>query len=334
MRTSLGRRVLDECIFVCVGIWVVAKSRREWLRLLLRQFGRGVFLVRGAVPILANEKFLWRKLFDHDPRFVTVTDKVAAKDWVVAQGIDCKMPQTLWSGTDARTIPDAVWETPMYLKAAHGCQMNIPVPESPEDRERVIGEANAFLDQDHGTRRREWAYSGVPRRLIAEEAIGSDRELIDIKYYTYGEKVEQILTRVDGATSSDLRWALQHDGRYALFDPMGEFDARAEHAKLPDIAYKGLEIASQIGRQFDHIRVDILTDGETIYLGELTVYSRAGTAYGQGHYLAAPMNRSWDLRRSWFLTTQQPGWRGIYAAALKRALDRRHGPQLQSGHAR
>lgn len=35
----------------------------------------------------------------------------------------------------------------------------------------------------------------------------------------------------------------------------------------------------------------------------------------------AQITRAWDIRRSWFMTTPQPGWRGEYADALRRVLD-------------
>jgi hypothetical protein len=32
-----------------------------------------------AVPETYNQKYLWRKFVDHDPRFVTLSDKLACK---------------------------------------------------------------------------------------------------------------------------------------------------------------------------------------------------------------------------------------------------------------
>jgi hypothetical protein len=316
------RHFVDWSVLILVEMWVIVTANQELRRLRRRQRRYGVRRVTIAVPRLADEKFLWRKLFDHDPRFVTLTDKVACKEWVAAQGFDVKMPKTLWTGLDANEIPEAVWLQPIYIKASHGWQMNIPVLSPPENRGPIVAEANGYMDLEHGQASRQWAYRHVPRRLLAEEALFAGEELIEIKYYTYGAVVEQFVISRHGDPVTSGRWQRQDNGAYALDEAPTTVSPFIDRAPLPPAVDEGLRFASQIGACFDQMRVDTMTDGETVYLGELTVYNQAGRAQLQGHYMDAPMNRSWDLRRSWFLTTQQPGWRGAYAAALRRRLDR------------
>lgn len=318
----MRQRIRDEIVLFAVGIWIIGAMRREWLRLVFRQLKYGLLRVRVAVPRLANEKFLWRKAFDHDPRFAVVTDKLAAKDWVAAQGIAAKMPQTLWSGTDANDIPDDLWQQPIYIKATHGCQMNIPVLTPPEDRAAVIAAANAFLTREHGARQRQWAYSQVPRALIVEQAISPGTELMEVKYYTYGAVVEQFVLRRAGPPVTAARWLRQADGSFIRSNQPTVISKIIDQSPLPDVVYTGLALAAEIGALFDHMRVDTLMDGDDVYLGELTVYNIAGRVPLNGDKVDDHLNRSWDLRRSWFLTTPQPGWRGLYAAALRRKLDR------------
>ncbi|MBR2658199.1 MAG: hypothetical protein IKD58_17275 [Loktanella sp.] len=317
------QRLSDKLVFIAVGLWIIAHMRREWLRLVYRQLKYGLVRVRVAVPRLANEKFLWRKTFDHDPRFAVVTDKLAAKDWVAAHGFDVPMPKTLWTGTDANDIPEDLWQRPIYIKATHGCQMNIPVLTPPADREKVIAQANSFMAREHGARQRQWAYGQVPRALIAEEAIRPDKELMEVKYYTYGDKVEQFVLRRAGPPVTAARWLRQDEGLFSRSDIPTSISPIIDLTPLPDVARHGVKLASDIGQHFDHIRVDTLIDDDVIYLGELTVYNMAGRVALNGDKVDDVFNRSWDLRRSWFLTTPQRGWRGIYAAALRRALDRR-----------
>jgi hypothetical protein len=315
--------MFDWLVLRFAGVYVVFTMRREWLRLVLRQLRYGLVQVRVAHPRLANEKYLWRKTFDHDPQFVTVTDKAAAKDWVAEQGFDVRMPQTLWVGTDAHMIPDSVWERPFYLKATHGCQMNIAVMSAPEDRPAIIAKANAFLNQDHGARHRQWAYGGVPRQLIAEEVIAEGRPLTEIKFYTFGNVVEQYVVRRNGPPLSAARWMLNDDGAtYTRSDKRTATSPIIDLEPLPEIVPRAHELAARIGEHFDHVRVDVLIDGDDMYLGELTLYSIAGRVYERGDQVDDHMNRSWDLRKSWFLSTPQSGWRAFYARALRRRLDR------------
>jgi len=45
-----------------------------------------------------NEKFLWRKLFDHDPRFVVLSDKLACKEWVTERAPELAVAKVHWLG--------------------------------------------------------------------------------------------------------------------------------------------------------------------------------------------------------------------------------------------
>ena len=317
-------RIFDWVVLKAVGLWMILAFFREWKLLRRRQRRYGVTRISLAVPMLADEKFFWRKAIDHDPRFVTLTDKIACKEWVVAQGIDIKMPETFWVGTDANDIPQSAWDRPIYIKAGHGWGMNIPVVDPAADHVKIIDEANTYMDLEHGRARFQWAYRDVPKRLLAEEALFQDKPLIEIKYYTFGPIVEQFVISRHGDPTTSGRWQRESDGSYKLDDQPTTVSPIIDRAPLPPVADEGLRLASEIGAKFDQMRIDTMTDGDTMYLGELTVYNQAGRAQLQGHYEDAPLNRSWDLRQSWFLTTPQTGWRACYASALRRALDQRH----------
>ena len=57
------------------------------------------------------------------------------------------------------------------------------------------------------------------------------------------------------------------------------------------------------------MRVDLLTDGERLWLGELTVYNLGGVFPDCGHRADSNLSRAWDIGGSWFLTTQhQSPW--------------------------
>ncbi|MFQ1701592.1 hypothetical protein ACJ5NV_13465 [Loktanella agnita] len=315
--------IIDGAILLSVEGWVRVTAYRQWRLLRRRQRRYGVRRVRIAAPRLADEKFLWRRLFDHDPRFTVLSDKIACKDWVREQGFAVKLPRTLWTGDDARDIPDAVWAQPIYIKAGHGWQMNIPVLSEPADRMPLIAQANEFMAQSHGLEGHQWGYANVPRQLLAEEALFLDTDLIEIKYYTFGSIVEQMVISRHGDPTTSARWLRQESGGYARDDRPTTVSPIIDVLPLPPAADEGLRIAAEIGAGFDQMRIDTMTDGEDIYVGEITVYNQGGRAHSQGHYAEAPLNRSWDLRRSWFLTHPQSGWRAIYSSALRRRIDAR-----------
>ncbi len=324
----LIQRISDYAIFGLVKLWIMARVSRHWRVLRNRLRKKGIQKVHVVVPLLGDEKYFWRKVFDHDPRFVTLTDKIACKAWVAQQGIPAQMPKTLWVGTDANDIPDALWEQPAYLKASHGYNMNIPVLAPPADRSATIAQANAFRQREHGRKHNQWAYRHVKRQLLLEEAVFVDQPMIEVKYYVSGPTVEQFVISRHGTPTTAARWLRQADGEYLRDDKPTSHGPDIDTAPLPPAVETGLKIAQEIGRRFDHIRVDTMTDGETVYLGELTVYSLTGRIHHYGHVASAPINQSWDLRRSRFLSQKQPWPWNLYANALRRALDRR---ELRNG---
>jgi hypothetical protein len=267
---------------------------------------------------------LWRKAIDHDPRFITVTDKQAAKDWIGAQDIDVVMPETYWCGDNANDIPCQFFKQEVFVKATHGCGTNIEIPKGGIDPKCVVKRANEFLLINHGLKHREWAYLHIPRRLIIEQKIPYKKSLLEFKFFTYGSQVEFFLFIDRGPPGRASRWFKTADGTYERSSEPTSVGAVLDDIPLPPVFADALRVASEIGAHFDHMRVDFLTDGNSLYLGELTVYHNAGKVDKQGHILDAAANRSWDIRKSWFLTTPQKGWRAVYAAALLRTLNREH----------
>lgn len=317
---------IEYLVFRAVDRWIKKTKNAQWQRVRGFQKSFGVKNLRVALPQLPNEKFFWRKIFDHDPRFIIASDKIASKEWIIAQGINVKIPRTLWTGTDASQIPDDLWQRPIYIKGAHGWRMNIPVltPPNTAERDAIIAAANSFLELGHGEAAYEWAYFGVPRRLMVEEAITPGRSLVEVKYYTFGRSVELFMITRQGPPETAARWVKQANGGYARVNKATTSSKIIDKAPLPDAAFKGLEIASAIGGHFDHMRVDTYIDGDDVILGELTVYNMTGRVAVNGGDPNDHFNRSWDLRNSWFLTTRQKGWRRVYAGFLRRALDRQY----------
>lgn len=316
--------IFDTIILWLVHVWVMVRQPGIWLRVVRRTRGPGMPRPYSAFPLTANEKYSWRKIFDHDPRFVVLSDKQAAKEWVARHGFDVSVPKTLWCGTDAREMPETVLNGDVVIKATHGWRMNIFVKNGTHDHAQLREEAGSFLEMAHGRDQFEWAYCNVPRRLLAEEMIRpASGELLDLKLYTFGPHVEQVVLISESEQGrAGAIWEPDAEGRFQMLEIKTAISDRIDRRPLPDCIGQALKVAAEIGAEFDHLRVDFLTDGSVLYLGEITVYNLAGHAYPHGDIVDTTLNRSWDLRRSWFLRSPQKGWRKAYAAALRRAIDR------------
>ncbi|MFQ6549628.1 ATP-grasp fold amidoligase family protein [Aestuariibius sp. 2305UL40-4] len=281
-----------------------------------------------AFPLCAEDKGLWRRVFDHDPRFITVSDKLAAKDWVRQAVTDVEIPQVLWQGTDPGQLPQPLLGDTCVVKTNHGSGANIFVRDGVPGYAEVVENARSNLGKDHARRYHEWGYFGIPRRVFVEEMIGGGAPLTDMKIHTVGPDIVYLLCLKDRFGSPRrCYWEPDGAGGFRRSELKPRDGSPRDMGPLPETAPMALDIARRLGAHFDYMRVDLLTDGRKVWFGELTVYPGGGIWPEIGHLPEHHLNVGWDLRKSWFLSTPQQGWRGIYARFLQRALDRQHSAQ-------
>lgn len=316
-------RLPERMAFAAVDAWARRHSPTVSDFLRSREGGQ-VRRYETALPRCANDKYTWRKIFDHDPRHVMLSDKLACNTWVAAQGLELRIPRVLWQGDDAREIPAALLERPVIAKANHGSDMNIRFLHGRPDRSGWRQRANGFLRREHGRWAGQWGYLGIERRLFVEAMIGAGGpHLVDLKFFTYGRRVERMKLIADrfGAKQAS-HFEPAGGGRWRPFEALDPGDPRPYALPLPDLLPRAVAIASELGASFDHVRVDLITDGKELWFNEMTLCNLGGHLTHTGTVPERATSRAWDIRRSWFLTTPQTGWRAVYAAMLRRALDR------------
>jgi hypothetical protein len=98
---------------------------------------------------------------------------------------------------------------------------------------------------------------------------------------------------------------------------------RAE--ELADIAVpagyaEAVRHARRMSEDVDFARYDFFWSSGRLYGGEITIYPASGFAAANAYEQA--VLHTWDLRTSWFMTTELGGWRAVYRRALARHLER------------
>ena len=173
----------------------------------------------------------------------------------------------------------------------------------------------------YGRGRGEWGYKNIAPRLFVEEMVMAAGAPVDREYkcYVAGGEFIYAYVKVDrfGAEPKDV--ALDPDGHYK--ETIIDRSSRTVPHPKPDQWDKIVSVAKTMGSEFDFVRCDLYEiDGE-IWFSEYTFYSLSGYCSVDWPEVNERMDRAWDIRRSWFLTTPQKGWRAFYAARLKAALD-------------
>ena len=277
---------------------------------------------RPALPRRYNEKYLWRKLFDHDPRFTECIDKLRVKSRVRERHPGVRLPDVLWEGDNPEDIPASLLSGDCVVKANHGCGWNVLVVDGKVDRSELNRKAHKWMRRRYyGRGRAEWGYRNIVPRLFVEEMVMAGGAPVDREYkcYVAGGEFIYAYVMVDrfGAEPKDV--ALDPDGNYK--ETIIDRSARTVPHPKPAQWDKIVSVAKTMGSEFDFVRCDLYEiDGE-IWFSEYTFYSLSGYCSVDWPEVNKRMDRAWDIRRSWFLTTPQKGWRAFYAARLKAALD-------------
>jgi hypothetical protein len=281
---------------------------------------------RIALPVSYSDKMFWRRIFDHNPAFIDYCDKLATKDIFRRHAPDLALPETLWRGTDPADMPDALRRGDVVVKMNAGSSRNWFFDERPDDEAGFRAACRRWMAQPYGRRDREWAYSVAPRCLFAEQMLEADpyrRE--EIKFHLFSGEVFYAVVYRGEKQPGSLSAIFDESGRrLRVTNPsVGRDPARALPAsyRVPDCFGEAARIARRVAAGSDYLRVDFMVVDGKLYGGEITPYPTAGLMTISDPSVLAAMGRSWDLRRSWFLSTPQRGWRAAYQRQLLRHVE-------------
>lgn len=257
-------------------------------------------------PRRFTEKLQWRKLFDRNPLFQVLSDKVAVRAFIESRVGSAHLVPCLWMGNDPDAIPIGDLPAPYIIKSAHGSSQCILVIDAGvRDDTKIREVTRSWLDHCHGSAADEPGYIGVPRRLIVEKLLLNEdgSAPLELKAYVFDGKVRTFQSITIDQTTRErfrahytadwkpLNWALS--GEASLSNPL------PRPHDLEDV----IIVAERLGAGLDHVRVDMYLSGPEFYVGEMTLYSQSGllpfTPDEADHVLGAywslhrPFGRAW-----------------------------------------
>lgn len=309
------------------GTRIVLAVARAWLTLrypflILRFVRRLGYLPNPAAPETYHERLLWRKIVDHNPLFVTLTDKLTAKAYIRGACPDLKLPATLWSGSDPAEIPLDLLAGDVVVKVNHGCDMNIFVADGRPDRAAIIHRTSRWLKRRFGVRNGEWSYWPVVPAVFVEErlALCGGTVATDIKVHVCGGIISHVWVEDTQADQSVLfdRNAMPLPGRDP--DYPREDQALPISDRLLSCVREAISLAPRIAGDLDYIRVDFLVAKDGLYGGEIAVYTAAGYATWTNPAITKEIERCWQLCHSAFMRRRHSGATRLYAEALRASI--------------
>ena len=141
------------------------------------------------------EKVWNRMLFDRDPRWTMLSDRLRVREYVASKvGSEYLVP-LLWNGDKPEEIPFDELPLKFVIKTNHGCGYNIIVKDKTQldqtktrrQLKKWLGE-NFCQDKFLGT---EWGYKNIRPTIMVESFLDDNGNVpLDYKFFCYSGRVE------------------------------------------------------------------------------------------------------------------------------------------------
>jgi hypothetical protein len=230
-------------------------------------------------------------LYDRRPILEWTCDKLAMKEYA-AKVPGLHIPRTFWSGTDIGELEGVELPEHWMLKPNHRSGLvhfGHGKPDMPSLRKITA----KWLETYEADQLSEWAYSKSRRLILAEELLGEPGSPpSDYKFFVFAGEVAAVQVDNDRFTAH-TRHIYSAD-----WTPLGVTSAGyplAAPEPAPANLDKMIAIASELGRPFDFIRVDLYNIDGDIAFGEITPYVGSGLDTFDPGSFDAELGKKWTL---------------------------------------
>lgn len=225
-------------------------------------------------PTTFNEKLQWLKLYDHNPMYAGLVNKLSAKE-IVGKRIGYNhIVKTYGSWEKADDISFDELPNSFVLKCNHDQGSVILVPDKKKlDKNEVISNLNYKLRRNlyYGTR--EYPYKKIPPRVFAEAYLGDS--IIDYKFYCFNGS-PKFLYCGQGLTEDHSLKIDFYDLTWNLMPFYREDYNRLGKVPKPKHLEEMIEIARILSKNVPFVRIDLFEVGGNIYFSEFTLYPASG----------------------------------------------------------
>ena len=251
---------------------------RLYLKLLYRlELGRRLDLNH---PKRFTEKLQWLKLYDRNPLYPKLVDKLSVKEYVSKLlGEEYIIPTLgVWN-----RVEDIDWEIlpdRFVLKTTHGgggSGVVICNDKKQLDKDCAKGILTRSLKQNIYPTLREWPYKDIPHRIIAEQLLEKDpayNDVPDYKFYCFHGVPKVLLIASNRFTSHNFDY---YDMDFRLLDITSNMGNNSSVSRsIPPCFDEMKKVAEKLSQGFPHVRVDLYYSNNRVFFGELTFYDSSG----------------------------------------------------------
>lgn len=226
-------------------------------------------------PKTFTEKQQWNKLYNRNPLYTTMVDKILVKDYVGKLIGEEYIIPTLKVWEDASDISLDELPDKFILKCNHDSKSKQRcVDKATFDLSLAKKELNRHLKKNAFWYGREWPYKNVKPCVFAEKLIESpDGDLKDYKVMCFNGKAKLIMLN-SNRFHGELEEAM-YDLDWNKTDITQGYPSESTFEK-PENLDEMLRLSEQLAKGINHVRVDWYNVNGKIYFGELTFFDGSG----------------------------------------------------------
>lgn len=236
-------------------------------------------------PQTYGEKLQWIKLYDRNPRYTGMVDKILAKKFAAdIIGEEYIIP-TLGVYNDITEIDIEKLPEKFVLKCTHDSgSVSICKDKAKYNPQLELPRLQEALFHNYYKPMREWPYKKVEPRIIAEQFISDDNpSLVDYKFYCFSGHVDSVMLCVDRFTDDIKYLFFDKEWNFLRINKRGLSMPKGFTLPKPPQMDKMFELASKLSEGVPFLRVDFYICNGKIYFGELTFFPDSGMTKNLPH---------------------------------------------------
>lgn len=231
-----------------------------------------------------QEKLQWLKLYNHDPKYTQMVDKITAKEYArEVIGEQYIIPTLgIWEHFDQ--IDFDKLPNQFVLKTNHSggnSGVVVCIDKSKLDKAEAKKKLEASLKNNIYDKLREWPYKDVKPMIMAEAYMSDDSEfnkggLSDYKFTCFDGVADNVMVCTDRASGETKFYFFDREWKLMPLNVRGKNTDPLFKLPKPDCMDEMFEIAGKLSKGIPFLRVDLYCINERPYFGETTFFPASG----------------------------------------------------------
>ena len=227
-------------------------------------------------PRSFTEKIQWMKLYDKNPVYTQLSDKLKVKSYITKKVGSKYIVPTLGYWKNPEDIILEELPNRFIIKCTHDCGSTRIFDKLKDDSNELNIYLHTRLRKNYYYETREWGYKNVPPRIIAEPILYDQKgKLWDYKFFCFDGKVKFFKIDIDRFENHRANY-YDPTGTYLDFGELNYPRDPEREITIPQKLHKMIEIAEILSSSFKFLRVDMYYIDGDIKVGELTLYPGSG----------------------------------------------------------